>query len=191
MVGCRSAARPHNLIRGEIVKSRVMRDPVVQPQDQSIRYIPLTQGKIAIVDAADYEWLSQWNWYAQRSKRTFYAVRVEKQKPVFMQNELFSQYSLALADHKDGNGLNNRRENLRSANTKQNRWNSCATSRNLSGLKGVSPKGGRWQARINVDGRVRSLGCFDTAKQAAEVYDAEVLRLRGNFARLNFPPKAV
>src|SRR5438477_9252593 len=72
---------PHNLIRGEIMpKRRVHRHEPIQPLDQSTKLIPLTRGLNAIVDAADYDWLNQWNWFALQSQHNSYAARLEKRK---------------------------------------------------------------------------------------------------------------
>ena len=115
-------------------KRRVRRHEVVQPQDQSIRLIPLTQGQNAVVDAADYEWLNQWNWHAHwfESSKTFYAGRnisASEGRPmgvVTMHRELLQDGSNLDTDHRNGNGLDNRRSNLRICTRSQNCQNSPA-----------------------------------------------------------------
>src|SRR6267142_5414725 len=80
------------------------------------RQIPLTYGYVAIVDAANYEWLMQWKWYAQVRAHTVYAVRSSRRGPI----RLFSMHRFILStpmglltDHRDGNGLMNTYDNLR------------------------------------------------------------------------------
>jgi hypothetical protein len=89
-------------------------------------------------------------------------------------------------DHRDGNGLNNTRGNLRPATHAQNQHNSRLRKDNQSGFKGVHRQGNRWVARIRVDGEQKHLGSFRTPEEAARAYDAAALRLRGEYARLNF-----
>src|ERR1700679_2349398 len=123
---------------------RVKRHAVVQPEDQSIRLIPLTQGKNAIVDAADYEWLTQWHWSASRNGDHFYAQRSEKEK-----NGLDNWYSIPMSrailsapkhyqvDHINHNTLDNRRCNLRLATPAENAKNRERQKRCKSQWKGV------------------------------------------------------
>jgi len=87
-------------------------------------------------------------------------------------------------DHEDGNGLNNRWHNLRAATKAQNGANRGATKRNKTGFKGVSrTKDGRYRATIQVNGRWRWLGAFDTAEKAHEAYQQSARQLAGEFAR--------
>lgn len=91
-----------------------------------MKLIPLTQGKFALVDDEYYEYLHQWKWCAHRQKHTFYAVRNivsnGKKKTHAMHRELLNSGILYI-DHKDGNGLNNQRDNLRIASRGQNAMN--------------------------------------------------------------------
>lgn len=72
-----------------------------------------------------------------------------------------------LIDHKDGNGLNNAWENLREATHQQNAFNKRPSSRNTSGIVGVSPAGDKWQADIGINGRIIHLGQFECKADAA------------------------
>lgn len=170
------------------------RQRVVQPQDESIRYIALTQNQVAVVDATDYEWLMQWPWFAMKSKhsKTFYAARnrsvdeIEKPRLLQMHQALTK---IKNTDHWDNDGLNNRRLNLRTANTSENSCNRGRRSDNKSGFKGVH-KGthGKWVAQVAIKGgAARYLGRFDTAEEAARAYDAKARELQGEFAKVNFP----
>lgn len=92
-----------------------------------------------------------------------------------------------LLDHVDGNGINNRLENLREATPSQNAHNARKSRRNTSGFKGVSrhKQTGSWQANIALEGKQYFLGLFDTAKAASEAYDAAAEKMHGEFARTN------
>lgn len=94
-----------------------------------MKYIKLTKGEFAIVDDEDFDRLNKFKWYAQKMKHSFYAgraVRVTptKQKSLFMHREILGITDRNIwVDHKDHNGLNNTRENLRICNRSQNTAN--------------------------------------------------------------------
>ncbi len=105
------------------MKFRVERHAVTQPEDPKIRLIPLTQGQNVVVDAADYEYLCQWNWSAKRRQETFYAKRVEysggRKKTIYMHRVIVGG-DHAATDHRNGDGLDNRRLNLRPGSHRAN-----------------------------------------------------------------------
>lgn len=86
-------------------------------------------------------------------------------------------------DHKDGDRLNNRWDNLRESDNATNLHNSKLRSDNLSGVKGVSWHRNKWQACITVDGVQRRVGRFDTVEEAEAALRTERERLHGEFAR--------
>lgn len=92
-------------------------------------------------------------------------------------------------DHKDGDGLNNTRANLRAATRAQNHWNRRKSSHNTSGYKGVTwnKQHRRWRAYVVANGKKRYLGHFDDPEAAACAYDTAARELHGVFARTNFP----
>lgn len=95
----------------------------------------------------------------------------------------------AEVDHINGNGLDNRRSNLRLATVNMNRWNMNGR-RSASTYKGVSlvPDGsGMWRARICFLSKKQELGKYDNEADAARAYDRRARELHGEFARLNFP----
>jgi hypothetical protein len=92
-------------------------------------------------------------------------------------------------DHKDRDGLNNQRDNLRVATHAQNDQNRGLRRDNTSGYKGVSWRKDKkkWQAHIKVNQHARHLGYFKSKLTAAKVYDTAAIRYFGKFAALNFP----
>jgi hypothetical protein len=89
-------------------------------------------------------------------------------------------------DHINGDGLDNRRSNLRLATREGNQRNRAARRDNTSGLKGVSlhVSTGKWQARIRTGGEQVYLGVFTTPEAAHEAYAEAAIRLHGKFARI-------
>jgi len=182
------------------MKKPVERHEVVQPADPSVRLIPLTFCHNALVDAADYEWLNQWNWHAQWQPRTqsFYALRWKDGTTVSMGRQILglpdhtSESDMREADHRNGKTLDCRRENLRVATPAENVRNRKRHTKNRSGFKGVrqtSP--GKWSAKVYARGQTIYVGGFATAEYAARVYDAMARVVHGEFARCNFPDEEV
>jgi hypothetical protein len=95
-----------------------------EPPNDEIRYIPLTKGLYAIVDAADYEWLSKYKWTALIVGDKAYAIRSHKGKTILMHREIMQPPPGMVVDHINGVSLNNRRCNLRVCTPLQNRYNS-------------------------------------------------------------------
>jgi len=139
--------------------------------------IPLTQGRTAIVDARDFELVRSRVWRLHKSIGTFYAY-----------SGRVSLHSLILGrkhvDHRDGNGLNNRRINLRPATKSQNGANSRARH-NLTGFRGVCRFPYSWHAQITVHGEHRYLGAYATKEGAARAYDRAAIAAFGEFAVTN------
>ena len=111
----------------------------------TVKQIPLTKGKCAVVDDLDYDYLIQWKWYAIVSgldKKTHYAARWGDKKPIYMHRIVAEHIGLNIKgkriDHKNRCGLDNRRKNLRIATVSQNRANGKPQRCNTSGYKGVS-----------------------------------------------------
>ena len=151
-----------------------------------IKRIPLGNGQFALVDAADYEWLSQWNW---RLYIGGYAMRQEKGKKIFMHHEIVRPPQGMLVDHVDGNRANNCRSNLRACTRQQNMQNKGKQSGASSKFKGVGYNKARrrWYAKLVFNGERFWLGYFDDEAEAARAYDRQAVECFGEFARLNFP----
>lgn len=153
--------------------------------------IGLTQGKFALVDDDDYEWLMQWKWHYSN---TGYAVRNSpyvngKRKTISMHREIMKTPDYMDTDHRDLKRLNNQRYNLRVCTRSQNCQNKFRSSKNTSGYKGVvwHKKLEKWQAQIQRTKKNTHLGYFDTPEEAAYAYDVAARKRFGEFARLNFP----
>lgn len=161
-----------------------------------MREIHLTQGKIALVDDEDYEELSQYKWRACLWHRVWYAIRHTTRNGVktntSMHRHLMKAGRGTRVDHRDGNGLNNQRGNLRFATAQQNQHNRRSKWKNASSkFKGVYWHGAakKWRAQITISRRHIHLGVFKTEKAAAEAYDHAAQELYGEFVVLNFPPE--
>ncbi len=157
-----------------------------------IRFIPLTQGKFAIVDAADYDWLSQWKWYASKGHNTWYAARrfSDTGKTTFMHRLITGAPAGLLVDHINRNGLNNTRKNIRQCTHTQNMRNKGPARNSSSKYKGVkrNKANKKFKAAITCDGKRHYLGTFKDEIEAAKAYDKKAKQLFAEFAYLNFPP---
>jgi len=161
-----------------------------------MKRIPLTQGKFALVDDALFDELNKFKWCADKRRNTFYAIRRKRgvggQVSCYMHREIFLLLGEPIpkqVDHWDTNGLNNQRENLRSATESQNKQNCHARSSNTSGYKGVywHTKSEKWCAQAKLNGQNIYLGIWDTPEKAARAYDRFAYKHYGDFSRLNFP----
>ncbi len=174
------------------------REELEQPMDEGIRYIPLTRGKFAIVDADDYEWASKFKWHASGQEKYPYACRAlyyegKLKKMIYLHREILAAPKELLADHINGNPLDDRKENLREATKSENACNMNLNKEGCSSIyRGVGwHKGvGKWVARITIGRRRIHLGVFDDEIEAAKAYDEAAKIYHGEFARLNFPEES-
>lgn len=165
------------------------RPPVDSDDGTSI--VPLTEGYVAIIDTVDCDRVAQYTWCAQSDTHRVYArARVNG---AFVRLHRFILYAPpgVDVDHINGNGLDNRRSNLRVCSHSQNMSNRARPSSNSSGYKGVSREGSRWRAYVTTDGHRMYLGTFDRPEDAARAYDNAASRLHGEFSQLNFPHSEV
>lgn len=152
-----------------------------------MKFIPLTQGKFALVDDEDYERLSKYSWHYSKppKSKTGYARRndlASGTKPL-MHREILNAQNHVMVDHINGDGLINIRANLRTCTRNQNCWNRKLNENNSTGFKGVSMFGERFRAVIVVQNKHISLGLFNTAKDAGEAYRIAAEKYHGDFAR--------
>lgn len=157
-----------------------------------VAYVPLTKGYTAIIDAEDVPLVADYNWFAQVERRAdgniarVYAVRHAMRRAVLLHRFLAQTPDGLETDHIDGNGLNNRRSNLRQATQAQNRQNARTRVDNAAGIKGVCWHGHsrKWLAQIRVDGKQRHLGIFKCRTAAAFAYAKASRKLHGEFGRV-------
>lgn len=170
---------------------------------RSMKYIPLAKSMgfsltekkdknltfQAAVDDEDFAFLNQWQWQACKTvDGNIYARRFDHKKWFTMHRVLLLlPERVHQVDHRDGDGLNNQKSNLRLANDHQNQANRGKNKNNKSGYKGVTwcKAARKWQSQIMVHRHHHYLGLFEDAKEAAKTYDAAALRFFGEFARTN------
>lgn len=172
--------------KGVIVSHHTSLSP--PSEDMGIIFVALTQGKFALIDSADFELIQPYTWAAHNIKGRLYAVT--RGGRLHMHRVIAAAKSGQTIDHRNGDGLDNRRANLRVCTVSQNGMNRPKQANNTSGFKGVFPSGRPhqpWSASIKKDQRVIHLGRFGTPEQAALAYDRAAAELFGEFAVLNFP----
>lgn len=168
-------------------KARKEPDRATHASDDNVRQIALGHGRFAIVDAADYEWLSRYKWCASNKQGTIYAIRrTKKGKTVYMHREVTRAPKGTVVDHIDHNTLNNRQCNVRVCTDRQNQANKGPHG-GASGYVGVYPRNGNWEAGITWRGRHYYLGRFSDPVEAAKARDRKAYELHGPYAYLNFP----
>lgn len=153
----------------------------------SLRQIQLTQNKLALIDDEDYEVVSKYKWYAKFNHGNWYAETCIKRKTIQMHKLIISTTVNQMVDHCNGNGLDNRKENLRACTNAQNQMNK-SKGYGKSSYKGVSwhTQLKKWRARIKVEGKEILLGVFAEEVEAAKAYDKAAREYFGGFACPNF-----
>lgn len=157
-----------------------------------MKEIKLTKGKFALVDDLDYEWLNSLKWYAYKSKNScWYAAGRERgtQKSISMHRHILGLTGKGTeVDHKNLNGLDNQRHNLRLCTRGQNQHHQPKHGGTTSQYKGVSwdKNRGRWIAQITINSEHRFLGRYDLEIDAALAYDVAARELYPLFALTNF-----
>ncbi len=158
-----------------------------------MKYIPLTQGKSAVVNDNDYKKVCGIRWYAwfNPSTKSFYAVvsvmKDGKKRTIYLHRFLMNPPEGKVVDHKNHDTLDNRRSNLRIC-TQQDNIRSARQRKNSSGFKGVywNPVRNKWQARIHDTGKKAiHLGLFLEKNAAAKAYNIAAKKLFGKFCNLN------
>jgi hypothetical protein len=168
-------------------------NPLIGIEKKS-RKIPLTQNKASLVDEEDYERLSKYKWFAHKGRYTYYAVRhlpcKEGHHLVRMHREVLGlmKGDGIICDHKNGNGLDNRQDNLRRASYCLNKYNTQIYKNNTSGFRGVYFMKDRekWAVQIGKDGKLIYCGSYKSKEEAAIVYDKMAIKYYGDDAILNF-----
>jgi len=156
---------------------------------EGAKLVPLSKGKFAVVDAADFEWLSQYKWHVKEHKHTSYAETQKNGKLIKMHRLITGAPAHLFVDHRDLNGLNNRRSNLRLCTRAENIHNQRPRKGGTSRYKGVywNKRSRKFVAQISMNGKKTSIGYFHDEIEAAIAYDLKAMELFGEFAYLNFP----
>lgn len=157
-----------------------------------MKTITLTRGKLALVSDEDFERVNQFKWYAYLGQHdVWYAMRDDRtgrrRKAILMHRFILGLSNSEIwVDHRDRDGLNNQRENLRVCTRRQNKQNSVSHSRSRGRFKGTRlTKYGTWRAMITIDGKRRSFGSYPTEEEAAAAYNDAANRYFGEFSRPN------
>tara|TARA_R110000822_G_scaffold109972_1_gene239959 strand:+ start:851 stop:1330 length:480 start_codon:yes stop_codon:yes gene_type:complete len=156
-----------------------------------MKEIQLTQGKVAIVDDDMFDFLNQWKWHIYKQNRNNYyarrTIRVNNKQKHIVMHRLIIKCEGKIIDHISGNGLDNRRCNIRVCNKSENPINRRININNLSGYKGVSwfKSCKKWRAQIQYKKIVYFLGTYEKRIDAARAYNAAALKYHGEFANLN------
>lgn len=153
-----------------------------------MKKIELTNGLQTMVDDNDFDYLNSWNWSSVFHRNTHYVCRYEKidgiKKRIFMHRVIMNTPVGLFTDHKDHNGLNNQRDNLRICTNSQNKMNVRPTGRiNYLGVYFEEDK--YYRAKIRVNGKSIHLGLFKTPEDAAVAYNEAAKKYFGEFANLN------
>ena len=159
-----------------------------------VAYVPLTLGYVAVIDAADVPLVQGWSWHAKirgcgENVKGVYALRNEPRGSArhmaYMHRVIAGTPEGMDTDHIDGDGLNNRRSNLRTATRSQNMRNRPKQENNKSGFKGVcwSKRDNKWRAYIQVGRKSIHLGYFDAIEDAASAYAKGSTQIHGAFGQ--------
>jgi len=157
-----------------------------------MKKITANKGLSILVDDKDFDKVSDRHWCCFPARGTYYAMAQNRKSGVrthvLMHRLILTAPRNLLIDHINGNGLDNRRENLRLCTNSQNCQNARMRKHNKSGYRGVhwNERDKGFYARIGVNGKRIWIGFFKAAEDAAKAYDKAAIKYHGDFARLNF-----
>jgi len=164
-----------------------------------------------LFDECDIELIESHNWQIKKCVNTFYAqahiphpdggwyiracsktgkIKRGRRRTTLKLHRLIMKPSKGMmVDHINGDGLDNRRENLRVCTHAENQRNARRRNDNKSGSKGVSwnKNAKKWRSQIRHEGKVRHIGLFESREEAARAWDAKAKEYHGKYAQLNFP----
>jgi len=158
------------------------------------RRIYLGEGKWVILDQQDYYRLRIFKWIVYGNGTNLYAIRHQliepnKTKTVYMHREIMNPPPDLVVDHRNCDGLDNRKQNLRFATHAQNTRNRRKKKNGSSQFLGVyfNKEKSTWDSQLMHNGKKIWVGRFDNEIDAAKAYDETARKYHGEFARLNFP----
>lgn len=152
-------------------------------------WLPLSKNLFALIDSEDIERVSKWLWSALVRKGPYspYALRRQEGRTIYLHRFIMNAPEGLDVDHKDGNGLNCKKSNLRLCTHAENQHNYSKTSRKTSSqYKGVHLSSRGWTSRIKNNGKIIHLGHFKSEREAAIAYDQAALEKFGEFSKFNF-----
>lgn len=190
--------KPRKYIVGHVSRGSGRPSACRFSEDGILVYISLTQGKEAIIDAADLPIVAPYRWHASKGHGDIWYAKAtiqlghRRSTTIFMHRIIDGAPEDVQVDHRDHDGLNNRRHNVRRCGHDQNLQNMRKKTSNTSGYIGVQWEKRRrhWVALLLKDGKNTYIGSFRTAKEAAIARDRAALASRGVFAVLNFPEES-
>lgn len=153
-----------------------------------MKKIELTKGKFAIVDDEDFDFLNQWEWCYTSSGYAMRTVKIDGKDQFILMHRLINGTPKGMyTDHKNGDGLDNRKINLRNATNSNNQMNRINLPGGTSAYRGVSwaSKARKWKSAIKLNQKSINLGYFDDESEAAKAYNDAAEKYHGVFARLN------
>jgi len=157
-----------------------------------MKIIPLTRGKVVVVEDEDYDRLMRHKWHFMTvgyAGRDVWNSRTKRKYKIPMHRQIMRAPRHLQVDHANMDGLDNRRTNLRLVTKGQNMMNGSLRRNKLHSIyKGVTRrlKDGRWIVQITKDKTTARIGSFDTEHHAALAYDLWAHDLFGEYARPNF-----
>lgn len=161
------------------------------PTFEPVMLIPLRPAGFAIINPEDYPLIAPYNWRMARiKKKHLYAIATTKKNgktvTVLMHRVILGLTNGEEGDHKNYNGLDNRRSNIRPATTSQNQQYQRPKPNGTSKYKGVCKFKDNWRAQIRINGKRKWLGDYRTQIEAALAYDKAAIKHFGEFAQPNF-----
>lgn len=177
--------------------ANAFRDPTEQQICEALEagfiYFPLNQGVFTLIDIGDVSLVAglSWRFDKRKGSQTLYAVstgycpETRKGNTISMHRVIMHAPLGVQVDHINGNGLDNRKENLRLCQDFQNKGNMPKRTTNPCRFKGVRKRNNRYAARIGYRGKQYHLGSFTTDAEAAIAYNAAAVQFYGEFARIN------
>lgn len=158
-----------------------------------MKKILLTQGQIALVDDEDFDFINQWKWYYEKKNRnnTGYAIRTVKingkRKRLYMHRVLLKAPDGMEVDHKNMNGIDNRKENIRVCTCLENKRHYSVRRDNRTGIKGVSwdKRRQKYRVQISIKGKRLWLGTYNSLSDATTIYNEAARQYYKEFAYLN------